>query len=85
MTRAYTEDPKLFSEKLIKVFTFVMIWGTLVAGILVLFSEYWIPFFLGKSYLNSIDAFNIWHGLELECVLICCYLRSCHLHINKKY
>lgn len=67
MTRAYTEDPKLFSEKLIKVFTFVMIWGTLVAGILVLFSEYWIPFFLGKSYLNSIDAFNYlaWFGVGM--------------------
>ena len=43
------------------------IWGTLVAGILVLFSEYWIPFFLGKSYLNSIDAFNYlaWFGVGM--------------------
>lgn len=67
ITRAYAEDTKSFSEKIVKVFTFVVIWGSFIAGILVLFSEYWIPFFLGSSYLNSIVSFNYlaWFGVGM--------------------
>jgi O-antigen/teichoic acid export membrane protein len=67
-TKLYFEDKAEFDRKLINGFGFVLIWGTIVATLLVTTSQIWIPIVLGKAYINAIAPFNIlaWFGVGLS-------------------
>lgn len=67
LTKLYFEDKEEFNNKLVKGFSFVLIWGTLAATALVTTCGFWIPGVLGDAYVKSIPAFNIlaWFGVGL--------------------
>ena len=67
LTKLYFEDREEFNRKLVNGFSFVLIWGTIAATILVITSKFWIPFILGAAYLKAVSAFSIlaWFGVGL--------------------
>ena len=72
MTKLYKEDKDRFDKKIIMSFSSVLIFGGIIAFLLVNFSDIWIPLFFGKSYTNSIESFNLlaWFGVILSFDLI---------------
>jgi len=67
LTQLYHKDKVQFDMKVSQSFGYIFVWGSIIATILVGTSNYWIPFFFGAKYVNSIAAFNIlaWFGVGL--------------------
>lgn len=72
LTRLYFKNQDDFNRRLLTAFIFVLLWGSLIATGLVITSHYWIPYFLGVSYLHSVETFNIlaWFGVGMSFDLV---------------
>ena len=78
ITKLYYENKSDFSKKILNAFIFIFVGGTFISTLLILFSEYWIPFLLGASYVDAIIPFNFlaWFGVGMCCDLMLATLLS---------
>ena len=78
ITKLYYENKSDFSIKILNAFIYIFVGGTFISTLLILFSEYWIPFLLGTSYMDAVIPFNFlaWFGVGMCCDLLLSTLLS---------
>ena len=67
MTKLYNENREKFNHKTLQGFTFILVFGSILAALLTLTSYIWLPFLFGNSYQQATVAFNYqaWLGVLL--------------------
>jgi O-antigen/teichoic acid export membrane protein len=67
MTKLYHDDSEKFNSGTVRGFSYVLILASIIAALLSITSELWIPVIFGVAYQNSIAVFNFqaWFGALL--------------------